>query len=150
MTTDTTTGPSSVGPDRSQTRASACPDLPGFHPYYGVPIASVGDDGDWTIAMGHHDPLRIVAAMNRYARTEIGLRNMLDDPHGTLADALDLLEVKWARLTTVDDCDSRETDLEESGEHFCVMCDEITGGGWWMSWSTDPAPGSFPVTVWPS
>ena len=125
------------------------PDLLGFTTLYGVRLCTIGEDGEAVIALGHPEPMRAVAAFNRYARTEMGLRDMLDSHHaGSLLDALDDLEWIWGRLATIEDCDSRESDLEDGTEHYCEMCRELAEGGWWLSWSTEPKDGSFPVVVW--
>ena len=40
---------------------------------YGVSLCQIGEDGDNMIALGHVEPRRMVAALNRYWRTHVGL-----------------------------------------------------------------------------
>lgn len=121
------------------------PDLAGFTSYYGVPLCPIGD-GEVVLALGHPEPMRAVAAFNRYARLEYGLRDMLDEgPTGTLAGALTQLEWRWAELLTLADCEDR---ADEGDDHQCEMCTELESGGWWIRWSDQPTDDSFPVVVW--
>lgn len=121
-------------------------DLKGFTKYYGVPLCPLGDDGEAVVALGHPEPMRAVAAFNRYARWELGLTDMCDEgPAATLAGAIQGLRWWWGRLLTVDDCEDRE---HEGEDHQCEMCTEIEDGGWWMGWSDQPTDDSFPIVVW--
>lgn len=77
----------------------ADPKRHGFETYYGVPVCSVGEDGD-LLALGHHDPRRTIAAMNAYSRKAIGLRNLYDDHGGgTYSEAVDMLSARHAVRT---------------------------------------------------
>lgn len=42
------------------------------HVFYGVPVSAIGEDGDM-IALGHHEPRRVLAAMRRYGREVCGM-----------------------------------------------------------------------------
>jgi len=104
------------------------PELAGSETYFGVTLSDVGEDGE-VVILGHgHDPMRLIAALNRHAREYWGFVNLLDDVSMTVADlAGDFLET-WA----------------------CLIADNSDEYGWYMAWNVDPLMpnGSFPVTMW--
>lgn len=121
------------------------PVLEGFETYYGIAVCSVGEDGD-LLALGHHEPLHVIAAMNAYSRKVIGLMNMCDDPRmpNAVAVIAPNLRWMWAQQRTLADCEYRA----EADKCDCEMCEELRHGGWWLQWSDEQADGAFPVTVW--
>ena len=106
---------------------NSLPDLKGFETYYGLRVADIGEDGN-VIVLGHyHDsPLRVIAALNKHARTFWGLTNLLDDPGAELADLKSALTETYAVVEKYDG------NLD-----------------WYISWN-EPAnrPGAFPATIW--
>jgi hypothetical protein len=104
------------------------PALAGSETYYGVTLSDVGDDGD-VVILGHgHDPMRLIAALNRHAREYWGFVNLLDDKSMTVADLAGDFSETWAYLTA----------------------DNTDEYGWYMEWNVNPLMpnGSFPVTMW--
>ncbi len=104
------------------------PDLAGSEAYFGVTLLDVGEDGD-VVILGHgHDPMRLIAALNRHARECWGLANLLDDAGKTVADLADSLSETWAYLTA------------DNGDEY----------GWYMEWDVDPLMpnGAIQVTMW--
>ena len=77
--------------------------------FYGVPITSVGEDGDM-LAFGHVDPRRALAAFNRYARTVCGLLNLADDRSATTDDMLNSIRHEWAVFHAPDPDDGDDPD----------------------------------------
>lgn len=122
--------------------APTTPDLKGFKTYYGLQVSDIGEDGD-LIILGHHhhDPLRVIAALNRHARTHWSLTNLIDKPGAEVADlACSVYETHAVLRTECDDPDH---------EADCVMCREVADADWWIEWNrTAEEPGAFPVTMW--
>jgi hypothetical protein len=108
------------------------PELAGFTTLYGVPVREIrDDDGEWVdalVALGHPEPLRVLAAFNAHARN----RNWLlgDELAGPLTA---LLDRRWAVIDPI------------AGE--VPIYDRLTVQP--IRWEgVDPlTPGSFPVTV---
>lgn len=98
--------------------------LEDFSEVDGIRLTVIGDDGDYLLALGHHDQPGVVAAVfDKFARRlldEEGLVGWSD--FADLDDAADALERRWARFTG-------------------------TSTGWWCEWMPEPAPGLVPVTV---
>lgn len=121
------------------------PDLKGFSTYYGLRVSGIGEDGD-LIILGHHhhDPLRVIAALNAHARTFWGLVNLLDRPYAELTDLTGSIRETHAVLIT--SCAGLDQDCAGEG---CWRCRELAGTDWWIEWShAADEPGAFPVTVW--
>lgn len=119
------------------------PELAGFKTYYGIQVSYIGEDGAM-IALGHHDRRVTIAAMNRHARLDCGLANMLDDPRATYDDVEGWLHERWA-VELTDRC--RECDDDPA----CRECQALRArpeGVWCLQWSTEAADGSFPVMIW--
>jgi hypothetical protein len=110
--------------------------------YYGLHLVDVGEDGD-VIVLGHHDDRRVVAAINRHARTVWG------EPISDQYDAALLnLTQRWAKLMTR--CENA-TEKWHDEDRACSLCAEIQQAGWWLRWNADAGePGAFPVTRWAS
>jgi len=107
-------------------RAAPQPDFPSTA--YGVRLTWLGEDGGMA-AEGHVPLLRFVAACNRVARTECGLRNLADERGFALDDVLDVVRHVWA--------------VTVPPEGWCE---------WAVSWQdvTKETPGAIPLTVyWP-
>ncbi|SES04323.1 hypothetical protein [Streptomyces qinglanensis] len=100
--------------------------------HYGIQMASLGEDGDRLLALGHHEPKRVLAAFNRYARTVIGWPNIADDFTASAADWAGRLEQRWAVFRKPDP-DDDEWDVPEYA--------------WHADWSDPDAPGARPVTL---
>lgn len=92
--------------------------------YYGVWVSFIGEHGD-TLALGHREPRRVVAAFNKLARREWGVPFTAEDYPTVAASLLRM----YARLAA--DCDA-----------------EIEGAGWSIDLIEHPAHDAFPVTVW--
>lgn len=74
---------------------------------YGVSLCQIGEDGDHMIALGHVEPRRMVAALNRYWRKHVGLdyADIRPDPSAPMFDEI---SHKWAEFTS-----SANTDVDE-------------------------------------
>lgn len=121
------------------------PDLTGFSTYYGVQVSWIGDEGDM-IALGHHDPRTVIAALNRCARIEAGLSNLTDDRDATYQDMKQRLAADYF-IQLVDNC------LECGGEPDCGACKDIRAayadGNWWLHRvASADVSGAFPATYW--
>jgi hypothetical protein len=100
------------------------PDLSGFETHFGIRVSYIGEDG-YMVALGHHDDKRrVVAAMNRLARKQAGLVNMLDDSRGGYADVADWLFDDWG------------IELTGSTDEWCIQ------------WGAQGNPDAFPITIW--
>lgn len=104
------------------------PDLDGFATFLGVRIAVVGEDGDYLVALGHHESLlRTLAAFGRCYR-HCGEQYGLCPSYGRRATVAHLVEehlrICWAEV------DLRRNEYD-----------------WWLSWHDEPARDRFPVTV---
>lgn len=49
-----------------------------FHVSYGIDVWAIGEDSQFIVAFGHHDPRRMIAAANHMARKVEGLLNLFD------------------------------------------------------------------------
>jgi hypothetical protein len=110
------------------TDTAPLPDLPGFATFLRIRISLVGEDGDYLVALGHHEsPLRTLAAFARCYRS-IGESHGLCPTYGRRATAAHLvgehLRICWA-------------DVDLSRDEY----------DWWLAWHDEPAPDRFPVTV---
>lgn len=117
--------------------------------YYGIKLSDVGEDGD-VLVLGHHDePRRVVAALNRNARTNWGSRNLCDDIGVRYADVKDDLTRSWAKFILA--CEIADQLGHNSDDDPCWKCREIAGADWYVTWSVDSTDeGAFPVTRWSS
>lgn len=118
------------------------PDLKGLETYYGLQVSDIGEDGT-VIILGHHhhDPLRVVAALNRHARTFWGCANLLDDTGKGVADLSGSLSETYA--VALNSCGSPER------PHDCQRCRELSDADWWIEWNhAADDPDAFPVTMW--
>lgn len=92
---------------------------------YGVRLMTVGEDGDW-LALGHVEPLRMVAAMRRAAREQLRLDD--EEIFGDYRDRAPLAVVEHLRayFTEHDEC------------------------GWYAHWGDEAQghPAAVDVTVW--
>jgi hypothetical protein len=129
-------------------------DLEGFATHYGVPITFIGDDGDRVIALGHHQPRRALAALNRYTRIDLGW-TLANEQHSSAAELLAGFEHRWATIKTHCDrhpgCGGTALVTEPGGFKYpaCYDCLNIAASDWWLDWSDSNSadtPGAFPVT----
>ena len=96
---------------------------------YGVALASVGEDGDHYIALGHPPLRRFVAALNAYEREVCGMRGLAENT----AYGLGLKEFsanvarRWAQFEAGPD-----------GAEYA----------WSLEWCDETAPGAVAVTRW--
>jgi hypothetical protein len=121
---------------------TSTPDLKGFETYYGLRLSDIGEDGD-VIILGHHsdEPLRVVAALNRHARTFWGLANLIDRPGAELDDLVGAIHETHAVIVVQCDDSAHEPD--------CSRCREIGEADWWIEWNhAGDDPNAFPVTMW--
>lgn len=120
------------------------PELDGAETFYGVTVTYIGEDG-YMMAFGHHaDPRPVIAAMNRLARTQCGLENMLDDPRATYSDVADRLHEDWA-IQLHDRC------LECGNDPHCKECQALrlkSEDEWCLRWGEQDNPAAFPITLW--
>lgn len=130
--------------------APELPVLEGMVTYYGVQIAIVGDDGTQVVALGHVEPRRALAALNRLHRADLGWRLAdegfadVDSGEGVLAQ----FEHAWGRLKTV--CAEYPVCAGEDEARPCVGCRQVAAYDWWIDTSdtlTEDTPGVFPVTI---
>lgn len=120
------------------------PSLPGFAAHFGVQLSFIGDDGDWIVALGHHEPRRVVAALNRHVRHDLGwssLSDEWDDP--TYPDVVRLTRQTWCVLA--EGC----ADHRDGPDAECAFCRDVQQAEWWLDWHgiTEDTPGAFPITV---
>lgn len=120
-----------------------------FPEHYGVHVSCLGEDGD-IIALGHHDTRRAVAALNRYARRDLGLSDVFDSGRLFYMDVASSVESCWAVLMT--ECQYAHEDWHGLDEEPCWQCVEIKAtvrkGGWWIRWdAAERDDGAFPVMV---
>lgn len=131
----------------------------GFALFYRVPLAWRSDeDGVHSmVALGHHEPRRMVAAVNGMARYA-GLLGLGDGVPGvTYMQALATLRRTWA-IWLADRClaaiDGPSDELGEcGGPTGCEGCEDVRqwrgGGGHVLAWPRPAGqPGGFPVTIW--
>jgi hypothetical protein len=121
------------------------PALKGFETYYGLQLSDIGEDGN-VVILGHHSdkPLRVVAALNRHARTFWGLVNLMDNTGAELDDlACSLAETYAVVIERCDDADDTDHALD------CLRCREIVTADWYIEWNHKADDkGAFPVTMW--
>jgi hypothetical protein len=113
-----------------------------MHEHYGVRVAYVGDDGEM-MALGHHEPRRVVAAFNREARVHSWLTNMCDDDRAWYRDVADDLRQEYGVLATA--CEGAD---QPDHDDDCGECYEIRKSDWYVRWGEADTPGAFPVTTW--
>ena len=97
--------------------------------HYGVPVSHIGQDGESLLALGHHEPRRVLAAWNRHHRTFVGLSGLFDEPSLTVADVLPDIRTAWAIFRTPDPANDWEN----------PECP------WVAEWAAEDAPGAVPV-----
>lgn len=98
--------------------------------HYGIAVCHLGEDGDM-LALGHHEPRKVLAAFNRHARVFLGLTNLFDDRSVKAADVLEDISAKWAVFGPPD---------PERGEEPSYP--------WYADWSgTAETPGAMPVMI---
>jgi hypothetical protein len=102
--------------------------LTGFEECNGIRVTPVGDDGEWLLAIGHHEPREVLRAFYGLARTFLGLAHAdVRDAFGAPREAEDALVRAWGRFTS------------EPGS---------PSSNWWCDWTaTAEAPGLIPVTL---
>jgi hypothetical protein len=101
--------------------------------YFGIPVSTVGEDGD-LIALGHHQERRALAAFNRFARTQWGWANVVDDRHAEAEPILDEVRSGWALFLPPDPAEGDDPDSD-----------------WYCHWTaTEATPGAVPITILPS
>jgi hypothetical protein len=94
--------------------------------HYGIPVASVGEDGDM-LALGHHDPRRALAAFNAHAR-RLGLCNVADDHAMTAAEVLDDITQQWGYFRLPDPEQDDDPDALWYVDRFKSAADPYGGG----------------------
>lgn len=115
-------------------------DHPSFSTHYGVKVCTLGEDGD-LLALGHHEPRRVIAALNRYCRREIGLSDLYDGV-GQRSNVYNSIKRGWAvRLHQCGECKDGACDSCVSIHH---------GHAWAVRWGdvTEDTPDAFPITLW--
>ncbi|MEU0515610.1 hypothetical protein [Amycolatopsis sp. NPDC006125] len=118
---------------------------PFMQEHHGVWVCYIGEDGD-VIALGHHEPRRVLAAFNRIARKECGLVNLVDDRNARYVEVARELHWRMARLVTACEAPEHDQDIEERG--YCYHCVSLKDGGFWVDWSDPEHPDAFPITTW--
>lgn len=127
------------------------PSLEGMSTHFGVSITFVGDDGDRVFMLGHVEPRRALAALNRYTRKDLGWtlarEGFIDSARSVMED----FEHRWAVLKThCNDYPNCPNKVPYRGEQVCGYCREIEDAGWWVYWGEDVTAetlGAFPATV---
>lgn len=97
--------------------------------YDGISVCCSGEDGDM-IALGHHDPVKALAAFNRHAREFVKIENVLADDTVTpeeLADLTDCITQRWGLAYAA---------TEEEQDHL--------GWSWRLETATADTPGAIP------
>ncbi len=121
-----TTGTLSLDLPRSHYRDPK--NLPGFGTFYSVKVCYVGDDAEFLLALGHHEPRRVIAAFNKAAR-HCGFEDIYDGQRKPGVVVADELERRWAWVYW----DVPHADPED----------------WLIRWDAPQHDYySFPVTVW--
>lgn len=115
---------------------------------YGVKLEFC-EDGD-VIAEGHHSTQRFVAAANKVARADLGLRNIWDDPYASYDEVAEGVAQVWAVRLPKCDCTPEQIEARScTGEHD----QERDPGYWRIAWSvqgvpvTADTPGAGPYTI---
>lgn len=116
------------------------PDLTGFTEHYGIRLAIVGDEGDWTVGLGHHDTRRFLAAVNRMTRIDLCYSLGLETGWDYSEAAERVYQASCVLIEWCNDHGASDPD--------CSECREIAAATWWLNWDiADGSPGAFPVTV---
>lgn len=127
-------------------------DLPGLSEYYGVKVATLGEECDIYVAIGHHDPRRVLAAFNAHARQYHGLQDLTDGESrgnpGYWLNPAAKIDTCWAVLVT--ECDAAG---EPDHDSDCEECALIGESIWWMDCAVrqpanPEASAAFPVMTW--
>jgi hypothetical protein len=127
------------------------PDLPVFdQTAYGVQVSWVGDENE-TIAHGHINPLRFLAACNKLAR-DAGLANIADDKQARVEDLVERIWHRWAVRAPKCKCPGRKPtemcrlghDIDPDPEQWYLWCGMWAPPGMVV---TENTPGAFPVTT---
>lgn len=113
--------------------------------FHGVPIVETGADGEGGLmALGHHEPRRILAALLAYCRdhgmdlSDLGLTN----PFAPQARLLVERARRWTVFYRHADAETTEEDWHEPG--WC-MCEDYL---WWMSDVRPSAPDAVAAMWW--
>lgn len=131
--------------------APILPTLSGFYTFNGIQVAAIGEDGDFYVALGHHDPHDTLAAFNAYSRWLIGeeLPEVESNDLVNWTRALSRVKPDWATLRTA--CDQAD---EDDHEPDCSECERITEHEWFLETGLlapeNPDGTVFPVMVWVS
>lgn len=128
------------------------PDPPKFtYSAYGV---SVEFGEDHLMAQGHQTPQRFFAALNKVARTKLGLVNAVDDLRVTYAELARDVRHVWAYRLPKCDCTREQRNEYGACENLDGHDSERDGEFWRISWGspaepvTESTPGALPFTVW--
>lgn len=95
--------------------------------HHGLWVSEIGEDGD-LVVLGHHDPRRVIAALNRHARTQWGQTSLVSDDLIPPTRAVDQLHRSWEVL-----------DPHRAEQHEAP---------WWLVPATADTPGAVPITMW--
>ncbi|KIF66244.1 hypothetical protein HY68_36660 [Streptomyces sp. AcH 505] len=100
--------------------------------HFDIPVAHLGEEGEWMFALGHHTPRRALAAFNRHARLFIGLLNLQDCTTCYRRDWLPDIKQVWATFHAPNPENDEDPDWD-----------------WVANWATADAatPGAMPLTV---
>lgn len=96
---------------------------------YGVALASIGEDGDYYIALGHPPLRRFVAALNAYEREVCGMRGLNE----VTATGVGLKEFS--------------ADVTQSWAQFEAGCSR-TDYTWRFEYCDETTPGAIAITRW--
>lgn len=134
------------------------PDLDGrgFATFYGVQVAWLGEDDEWMVALGHHEPRYAAAAFAAMCRDMgwSGLGEAISDRSPTLCKVAELLDHDQAVLLT-DRCATAYLHPDGHDDGDCSTCDYVREtaktGDWYMAIGcSEDDPDAFPVTVLPA
>lgn len=112
------------------------PTLTGFTTHYGVPVSTIGEDGE-LVALGHHNPRTVLAAFNAYARS-CGFRDLADWSYPRTVTAGRVRH----ELFVVD------AECSGCGPEGACRCPDIFSLDWWLRAADGDDRDAFPVTVW--
>ena len=117
--------------------------------YCGVFLIDADEDGA-VMVLGHPDPRRVLAALNRSWRTVGAFDADPDDRSIWWPGPLTCyLTRRWTRFPS--DCEDptgHAHRISDSDTGRCWECDEIAAGGGPLHWVTPDYPGAVPVTIW--
>lgn len=120
------------------------PNLAGFQDHFGIPVCSIGEDGAYLVALGHHPHKAALAAFNQYVKA-LDWPDLLDSGRWDAEGWREALKrVKHAWAVRFNGCCHF---TEEPAVY--VPCARCRDAEWWLNLdAAEDDPGAFPITYW--